>query len=68
MFSRPTLLLTVLPSLAFMLTAVLWMKTHSVGGEKVLIAILVSYLCGMPLGVWLGRRHGKLTPPHKPLI
>ena len=67
MLSRKTLFLCIGPSLLFVLAVAALTRSWLSEGEA-LAAILAAYVAGLPFGVHLARRHGRLVAPFKPLL
>ena len=67
MLSRKTLLLCIGPSVLFVLAVAVMAHSWLTVGEA-LAAILAAYAAGLPLGVHLARRYGRLVAPLKPLL
>jgi hypothetical protein len=67
MLSRKTLLLTIAPSLVLVL-AVAFSRLVPPDSPWLILALLVAYVLGLPLGIWAARRYGKLVKAYRPLL
>ena len=68
MLSRKTLLLSFAPSLVLLTAVGLTLRAKQILGSELLFALVAAYIAGVPIGILLARRYGKLVPPHEPFL
>jgi hypothetical protein len=67
MLSRKTILLSWTPSV-FLMLALALARPLWLSDLPLLLAVSAAYVLGLPFGLFLARRFGRLVPPYKPLL
>ena len=67
MFTRKTLFLSIIPSLAALLVAGLLWRTKLISVDPLLL-MAAAYIVGLPFGIFLVKRHGRFGPLLRPIV